>query len=375
MNDDTSASSAPEDQPAAPGPPSQDQPPPQQPSAQPPGWTPPPPPGPQPPRPPGQYFPPPPATRAPPSYLIPLSLAIGCLPWLILGFLFLIAVFKGAGDQRGEHVALIRINGIITAGTSGSSFFDGTVTGSEDVVEQLEEVIENKDVKAVVIRINSPGGSAAGSEEIYSAIQRVRKSGKVVYASMGDVAASGGYYVAAPCTRIFADSSTITGSIGVIFETADLSALFKKIGLKPETIKSGKYKDIGSPNRPITPDERKLIQGIVDETYNTFVKAVADGRKMPLADIKKIADGRIFTGVQAKKLKLVDEIGGRHQAVKAAAIAGGIKGKPKVIEYRKAGWLESILGTSGASAGINRAVDRELLDRLLRQSQSPRIPR
>ncbi|OFX16910.1 MAG: hypothetical protein A2Z18_01655 [Armatimonadetes bacterium RBG_16_58_9] len=310
----------------------------------------------------------------PRSYLIPLALSIGCLPWLILGLVVLVAAFRGAGEQHGEHVALIRINGLITAGSSGSSLFDGNVSGSEDVVEQLEKARESSSVKAVVIRINSPGGSPAGSEEIYRAIRRVRNSGKVVYASMGDVAASGGYYIAAPCNKIYSDASTITGSIGVIFETADLSSLFKKIGMNPETIKSGKYKDIGSPNRPLTSEERKLLQGIVDDTYATFVRAVSDGRKMSIVDVKKIADGRVFTGAQARKIKLVDEIGGQYETVRAAAVAGGIKGKPKVVEYRKAGWLESVLGGSGARAA-DEALRRELADRLLRGGQSQTLPR
>jgi protease-4 len=191
---------------------------------------------------------------------------------------------------------------------------------------------------------------------------------------MGDVAASGGYYIAAPCNKIYSDASTITGSIGVIFETADLSSLFKKIGMNPETIKSGKYKDIGSPNRPLTPEERKLLQGIVDDTYGTFVRAVSDGRKMSIVDVKKIADGRVFTGAQARKIKLVDEIGGQYETVRAAAVAGGIKGKPKVVEYRKAGWLESVLGGSSARA-VDEALRRELVDRLLRGSQSQPLPR
>ena len=335
------------------------------PEGQQPPWQ--PPPGPPPPAPPPRL-----RTR---SYLIPISCAIGCLPWLIIGALLIAAVLSGGAEERGEHVALIRVSGIITAGTSGSSLLEGNVTGSESVVEQLEKARTSKDAKAVVIRINSPGGSPAGSEEIYNAIRRVQTSGKAVYASMGDVAASGGYYTASPCNKIFSDASTITGSIGVIFETADLSGLFKKIGMNPETVKSGKFKDIGSPNRPLTAEERKLIQGIVDQTYGTFVQAVAEGRKMPLGDVKKIADGRVFTGTQALKLKLVDEIGGLHETVAAAARAGGIVGIPKVVEYRKRGWLAAILGAESAGTGVEKALFEALFERLLRQGEPTQSPR
>ena len=348
MNDDASQNTPPEGEQTP-------QPPPQPP------WQPPPPPP-----------PPRPRTR---SYLLPISCAVGCLPWLILGLLLIVAVIGGGAKEYGDHVALIRVSGVITAGTNTSSLLQGSITGSESVVEQLEKARTSDDAKAVVIRINSPGGSPAGSEEIYNAIRRLRKAGKPVYASMGDVAASGGYYTAAPCSKIFADASTITGSIGVIFETADLSELFKKIGMNPETIKSGKFKDLGSPSRPLTAEERKLIQGIVDQTYDTFVKAVVDGRKMPLAEVKKLADGRVFTGTQALKLKLVDEIGGMHETVVAAAREGGIVGVPQVVEYRKRGWLTALLGAESAGTGLDRALSDALIERLLREAQSPPNPR
>ncbi|MHB9038709.1 MAG: signal peptide peptidase SppA, partial [Armatimonadota bacterium] len=265
-----------------------------------------------PPPPPGgwQYAPcPPPQPK--PRYWIPIVIVLGGLFLLFLfGVVLVGAIVAGMGGaggavERGAHVALIRVDGVITAGSSGGSPFGNSVSGSEDLVEQLERARKSGDAKAIVIRINSPGGSPAGSEEVYNEIERVRKSGKVVYTSMGDVAASGGYYIASPCTKIFSDANTITGSIGVIFSTADMSELYKKIGYRPEVVKSGKFKDIGSPNRAITPDERALIQGIVDTTYINFVNAVSKGRKMPFEQVKKIADGRVFTGDQAIKLKLV----------------------------------------------------------------------
>ena len=329
----------------------------------------------------GGYYPPPTPPRRSRNYTLPISCAVGCLPWLILGFLFLIFIAGmggGGGEEKSEHVALIRVGGVITAGRSGSSFMGGSVTGSEDVVDQLESARENDKAKAVVIRVNSPGGSPAGSEEIYNAIRRLRKEGKPVYVSMGDVAASGGYYVAAACDRIYADQSSITGSIGVIYQSADMSQLFKKIGLSPEVVKSGKFKDIGSPNRPLTPEERKLIQGIVDTTYGSFVEAVARGRGMSFEEVKALADGRVFTGTQALKLKLVDKIGGLHETVIAAAAAAGIKGTPNLVEYRKEGWLESILGAEESTEVGRRVEDamlRRLMDSVLSEDSRPTGPR
>ncbi|MCX8052165.1 MAG: signal peptide peptidase SppA, partial [Armatimonadetes bacterium] len=248
----------------------------------------------------------------------------------------------------------------ITAGRSSGSILGDAVTGSEDVVYLLEKARKDRNALAVIIRVNSAGGSAAGSQEIYDEINRVRKSGKPVYCSMGSVAASGGYYIASACDKIYADASTVTGSIGVIFETADLSALFKKIGFNPQVIKSGKFKDIGSPNRAMTPEERKLLTGMLMEIYEQFVKAVSDGRRMPVSEVRKIADGRVLTGRQALKAGLIDEIGGLQEATVALARAVGIKGEPKVIEYGRRSFIESILGAESGTSPSNLIVDKLL---------------
>ncbi|MEN6356305.1 MAG: signal peptide peptidase SppA [Armatimonadota bacterium] len=338
---------------------------------------------------PGGYQAPPPGAwqyvpyqpQSKPRYWIPIVIVLGVL---FLFFIFTIGIIGaivggGAGTtvERGSHVALIRVNGVITAGTSGGSPFGESVSGSEDIVEQLEQARKNNGAKAIVIRINSPGGSPAGSEEVYNEINRVRDSGKVVYVSMGDVAASGGYYIASPCTKIYSDANSVTGSIGVIMSTADMSELYKKIGYRPEVIKSGKFKDIGSPNRAITPEEHALLQEIINTTYINFVKAVSKGRNLPFDQVKKIADGRIFTGDQALKVKLVDEIGGLHETVRAAAKAGGIKGAPKVVEYGRKGFLQSLLGgdSSKASAELDSAVTRKALELILRNQGTTVSPR
>lgn len=342
-----------------------------------------------PPPPPGGYYTPqyPPRGQQPPpprdrkfNWWIPASFAAGCLIWPIIGIIGMIimaitigSVGGGMGaassgrSYRGDHIALIRVSGIITAGRSGSGgIFGSAVSGSEDIVSLLEDARKNSDVQAIVIRINSPGGSPSGSEEVWNEIQRVRKSGKPVYVSMADVAASGGYYIASPADRIFADDSTLTGSIGVIFDGADMSGLYKKIGINPEVIKSGKFKDIGSSARPMTPEERQLLQGIVDSTFQTFVKAVADGRKLPEAEVRKIADGRVFTGRQALKVKLVDEIGGLHETTRAAARAAGMTGEPKVVEYGRKGFFETLFGSESerANSELERQLGREMIKRM-----------
>lgn len=311
----------------------------------------------------------PPPVRDRRRYLIPAALAIGCLPWLLL-IIMSSAAIVGAGGKKvtGDHIALIRVSGVITAGRSEPGLFGDAVSGSEDIVSQLVKARRDRSAKAVLIRINSPGGSPAGSEEVWNEIRRVREAGKPVYVSMGDVAASGGYYIACAADRIFADDSTITGSIGVIVNTADLSGLYRKIGVNPETIKSGKFKDIGSPDRPLTPEERQILQGIVDSAFERFVRAVAEGRKMPVEQVRKLADGRIFTGSQALRHKLVDEIGGLRDATLAASRAGGIPGEPRVVEYGRRSLFETIFGMQSerALSGLAEdAVRRKLLERLL----------
>jgi protease-4 len=333
-----------------------------------------------PPPPPGGFYRPPPPPPQPPRrktwlWAIPISLAVGCLPWLILVGLGIGAIFTGFSSfssfggvsDYGSHVALIRVSGVIMSGRSESGLFSGTSAGSDDLIEQLERARKNDDVKAIVLRINSPGGSPAASEEVYKEILRVRADHKVVYTSMADVAASGGYYIASASDQIYADASTLTGSIGVIWDITDMSGLYKKVGFNPQVVKSGKFKDIGSPNRPLTPDERALLQGIVMETYGQFVKAVSDGRHIPVEDVKKIADGRVFTGSQAIRVKLVDKLGGLHETVRAAGRASGIRGEPKVIEYKRHRGFSDIFSTESerASSDAERAIGKQLIDQLV----------
>lgn len=236
------------------------------------------------------------------------------------------------GAQGSGRIGVIHVEGLIT-GSSSSGGFMGVSAAAPSLMKQLKEAREDKGIKAVLIRINSPGGSAAASQEIGQEIDKIRKEGKKVVASMGDVAASGGYWIAAKADRIIADPATMTGSIGVIMETENMQELFDKIGISPQTIKSGPFKDMGSPSRPMTDEERNILQSMVDDIYQQFVDVVAEGRKMDRDKVLELADGRIFTGRQAKEKGLVDELGNYYDAVDLTAELAGIKGEPVLIEY------------------------------------------
>ena len=212
---------------------------------------------------------------------------------------------------------------------------------------QLKEFCKDESVKAIVLRIESPGGGVAPSQEIYSEVAKTVLVKKIVV-SMGSIAASGGYYIAAAADHIIANPGTITGSIGVIMEFANIENIIKKIGLATEVIKSGPYKDIGSPLRKMTSEERILLQKFIDNIHRQFIEAVAQGRKVDIEKVASIADGRIFSGEEAKKLELVDSLGGLEDAIALAAKLGGIKEEPIVIypKRKKFSLLEYLLGQS-----------------------------
>lgn len=226
-------------------------------------------------------------------------------------------------DLTGEdRVALVRVEGVIL--------------DAQQTVAEIKKFGEAPSVKAIVLRIDSPGGGVVPSQEIHDAVRRVRsKHNKTVIASMGSVAASGGYYIAAATDRILANPGTLTGSIGVIMETANLEGLLKKIGVESVVVKAGQHKDIGSPFRQMSDEERRLLQAVMDDVHQQFIEAVAEGRSLEVGDVTPLADGRLFTGRQAKEFKLVDDIGDLDDAIKLAADLGGIEGEPKVIEPRR----------------------------------------
>ncbi|MBT3921347.1 MAG: signal peptide peptidase SppA [Nitrospina sp.] len=211
----------------------------------------------------------------------------------------------------------------------------GMLMDSQDIVRQLSDYRHNKEVRGILLRIDSPGGAVAPAQEIYNEIMKLRAEQKTVYASMGTVAASGGYYIASAADYVLANPGTLTGSISAVMAFNNIEELTKKFGIKPDIIKSGKYKDVGSPLRAMKPEERELLQNVVDDVHQQFVQAVAKGRGLPVSEVSMIADGRIMTGKQALELKLVDELGGLEKAKELLAKKIGVQGRPKVIEEKE----------------------------------------
>ncbi len=215
-------------------------------------------------------------------------------------------------------------------GNVGVVELTGVITSSKKIIDQIKKFRENSSIKAIVLRVDSPGGGVGPSQEIYREIMKTRKIKKVI-ASLGSVAASGGYYAASASDGIMADPGTITGSIGVIMEYANFQEIMKKIGLVPIVIKSGKFKDIGSPVRQLKDDEKNILQGVADEIHRQFIRDVAKGRRMKLEKVEKLADGRIYTGEKAMSLGLVDKLGNLDDAINWAGKLGGVKGKIKAV--------------------------------------------
>jgi len=221
------------------------------------------------------------------------------------------------GSLKSERIAVIRLEGVISDSQGGSVFKD--LTSSNYVLEIIKKATQDPQIKGIVLRINSPGGTVAASQELYKAVL-IAKKRKPVVVTLGDIAASGGYYVASASDVIFANPGTITGSIGVITSYLNFQQLLSMIGIEGVTVKSGKYKDIGSPLKPLSEEERKILQSLLDDSYKQFIKAVANGRQKSTEEISKLAQGLIYTGNQAKKLGLVDKLGDYYQAIKYAQI-------------------------------------------------------
>ena len=227
-----------------------------------------------------------------------------------------------------NEIAIVNISGPISLNLQPRKIF---AYGSGDIVNKLRILGKKDSVKAIILRINSPGGSVAAVQEIYSEVMRLRQKGKIVITSMGDVAASGGYYVASACDKIVANPGSITGSIGVILQIGNIEELFKKIGVQTVVIKSGKFKDTGTMFRGITEDEKQIFQELINEAYNQFINAIVEGRKMEPDNVRKLADGRIFTGTQALKSGLIDKLGNDTDAINLAKELANISGEPKII--------------------------------------------
>lgn len=239
----------------------------------------------------------------------------------LIFFSSVINFLDGSLILPGEKIAVIEITGI--------------VNDSKPIIDEILRFKNYSSVKAIVLRINSPGGAVCPFQEIFKEIKKIGQKKKVV-ASMDSIATSGGYYIACAAEKILANPGTITGSIGALIQFKNIEGLLDKIGIKGITIKSGKHKDIGSSYRDMTPEEKNILLGLVNDTHQQFIETVAKERNIPLDKIKKdIADGRVFTGRQAKKIGLVDELGNLQDAIQAAAKMSGIKDEPQIIYSKK----------------------------------------
>lgn len=248
----------------------------------------------------------------------------------ILLVIVLVSVMFNNNISLGEKVALIRVEGPI---------FD-----SKETIEEIKDYVKDSSIKAIVMRIDSPGGAVAPSQEIYEEVRKGVSKKKIVV-SMGSVAASGGYYIASPASRIIANPGTLTGSIGVIMEIPNFRGLMDKLGVTTEVVKSGKHKDLASAFRSLGREERKILQDVLDNVHGQFITAVAEGRKMLREDVIKIADGRVFTGEQAMKIGLIDELGNLEDAIMVAAKLSGIKGEPVLVRKKEDFSLINLLRT------------------------------
>jgi protease-4 len=243
-------------------------------------------------------------------------IVIACLIVLV----FLVSIIRGVLRAGGERIGVLEIEGVISE--------------SKDVMKSIIKFKEDDSIKGVVLRINSPGGAVGPTQEIYREVVKL-KDKKPVYVSMGSLCASGGYYIASAGQKLFANPSTVTGSIGVIMQLTMLEHLIEKLGIQMTTIKAGQFKDAGTPFREMTSEERGYFNNIVESIHTQFIKDVATGRKMDVEKTRKLADGRVFTGTQAKELGLVDGLGNFYDTIDEFKKALKIKGKPSLVYSEK----------------------------------------
>ena len=259
--------------------------------------------------------------------LIALGAGVGVLVLFVFTVWLILAV-SDDGLPGGAKVAVVEVQGVIGVGADRG-------LDTESIVRTLGEYRDDPAVRAVVLRIDSPGGVVAPTQEIFTAVRRLREAKKPVVASLGSVAASGGYYVAVSADRIFASPGTLTGSIGVVMQLANVEGLLKKVGVEYVVVKAGAYKDVGNFARAMTPEERRILQSLLDDVYDQFISAVAEGRGLEPQTVRAFAEGRIYSGRQAHGLKMVDDLGGLEDAIEAAAKMAGLPPKPKVLYPRR----------------------------------------
>ncbi|MBI2886123.1 MAG: signal peptide peptidase SppA [Chloroflexi bacterium] len=274
--------------------------------------------------------------------LIGLVIAGSCGTGVLIGAALRTGPLEGIGK---DAVAVVYVEGAIQSGQDGGIFGASGAAYSDTIIRWLRRAQDDRSVKAVVLRVDSPGGGITPSDEIRNQVAKLAKT-KSVVASFGAVAASGGYYVSAPAEKVYANETSITGSIGAISIVPNVQGLLEKLGIETYIFKSGPQKDETTGLRPLTEADRKILQGMIDDAYERFVQVVSEGRGMNADAVRRVADGRIYTGKQAKALGLVDEIGDLPEAIQGAAQLGGIKGEPRVIRFRAGGVF------SGASSAL-----------------------
>lgn len=270
-----------------------------------------------------------------------------------LGSLSLLGPGSTAKSGIGDAVAIVRVEGTILSG-SADDLGTGAISGV--VIDDLKNASDDPAVKAIILRVDSPGGTVTGSTQIYEALQKIEKP---VVTSMGGVAASGGYQISLPTDYVFARADTLTGSIGVIMTLFNAEELIDEVGVDVITITSGPNKAIGSMWEEMSPEHRDIFEELIDESYDMFIQMVADGRNLPMEDVRLLADGRVYSGRQALANDLVDELGNLNNAIAKAADLGGIVGEPGIIEYEHIPGLDQFL--TGVTTQLNQSETDKLL--------------
>lgn len=261
---------------------------------------------------------------------------LGMIIVAISFFAFASAIKRDGGEYvsggSGDKIAIVEINDVIVS--------------SEKTVEQIKRFREDKSIKAIILRVNTPGGGVAASQEIYEEVKRTRESGKIIVVSMGSIAASGGYYIAVGSSLIIANPGTLTGSIGVIAQFISIKDLAEKLGINQTTIKSGSLKDAGSPFKTMSDSDKAYFQDVVDNSFSQFLDVVAKERKMDKQVLLQYANGRVFTGLQAKDYGLIDSLGTFEDAIRITGKMAGIEGEPRIVrEKKKFSFFEEMLGS------------------------------
>ncbi len=275
------------------------------------------------------------------------------------------------GDEF-KQIAILEVNGVIQDTGDVSSFMESPTYNHRKFMKRLDYIKENDEIQGLILQVNSPGGGVVESAEIHDKLVEIKKkTKKPIYVSMGSMAASGGYYISAPADKIFASKSTMTGSLGVIMQGINYEGLADKYGVDFVTIKSGPYKDIMSPTREMTEEERKILQEMIDNSYEDFAKVISKGRKMPLDEVKKIADGRIYDGQQAKELNLIDEFGYLDEVITNMEKEFNMK-DAQVVRFNDNKGIRSIFQL-GASKLIGSDMELTGLMNILSRPNSPRL--